>query len=179
MIIKTVTPPAIEPVDLAAARLFLKIDTEADDALISLLISSARAAAEEFTGRAIITRTLSAQMRHPPVAISLPCPPMLEIDSITAVDNQGTEREIDPVEYMIDFDLNSTRVIAPDGWGLRSDEKLVVVWQAGYGSTVDDYPPAIQTAMLMMTARWYENREVTAPTDDIKRMLLPWRVRLM
>jgi uncharacterized phiE125 gp8 family phage protein len=178
MIIKTTTPPAIEPVDLATARLFLKVDSTTDDALISLLIASARAATEEFTGRAIITRTLTAQMRHPPITFSLPCPPMLEIDSIIAIDNQGIEREIDPCEYMIDFDNNSTRVIAPDGWGLQPDEKLLITWQAGYGSSTDDYPPAIQTAMLMMIARWYENREVTAPTDDIKRLLLPWRVRL-
>ncbi len=178
MIIRTVTPPASEPINLNIARLYLKVDNDADDALINLLIASARSATEEFTGRAIITRTLSAQMRYPPVTFSLPNPPMVQIDNITAINNSGVEREIDACEYMIDFDNNSTRVIAPDGWGLQPDEKLLVTWQAGYGENIDDYPPAIQTAMLMMVAHWYENREVSTPTEEIKKMLLPWRVKI-
>ncbi|MGH6951903.1 MAG: head-tail connector protein, partial [Vitreimonas sp.] len=56
MSIVTITPPASEPVSLAEAKLFLRIDHAAEDGLIAMLISAAREAVEAGIGRALITR---------------------------------------------------------------------------------------------------------------------------
>jgi len=57
-----VTPPADEPVSLADVRAHLRIDDDdtSQDALLNLLISSARRYAELYTGRSFMTQTIRA-----------------------------------------------------------------------------------------------------------------------
>lgn len=55
--LQLVTPPAIEPVTLAEAKLFLRLDTTADDALVTSLIAAARRQVEQILARALITQT--------------------------------------------------------------------------------------------------------------------------
>jgi hypothetical protein len=50
------TPPATEPVTLAQAKAWLKVETDDEDALIAALIPAARARAEWHTGRAFVTQ---------------------------------------------------------------------------------------------------------------------------
>jgi uncharacterized phiE125 gp8 family phage protein len=52
-----VQKPTSEPIDLATAKNFLRVTTNADDALIGILITAAREAVEVFTGRSIATKT--------------------------------------------------------------------------------------------------------------------------
>lgn len=53
---RLVTAPAVEPVSLEQAKVHLRVDVPDDDALIGLLISAARAHAENVCRRAFITQ---------------------------------------------------------------------------------------------------------------------------
>ena len=52
MTIRQLTPPESEPVTLEQAKGFVRVDTDADDALLSLLITAARQEAEAITAPA-------------------------------------------------------------------------------------------------------------------------------
>lgn len=52
-----VSPPTVEPVTVAEAKLFARIDTTADDAIVNELIGAARKRCEEWRGRAFLTQT--------------------------------------------------------------------------------------------------------------------------
>ena len=51
------TEPASEPITLAEAKSYLRVDSSGDDALITSLISTARKLCEEHTQRAFMTQT--------------------------------------------------------------------------------------------------------------------------
>jgi uncharacterized phiE125 gp8 family phage protein len=53
---RLVTAPAVEPVSLEQAKVHLRVDTADDDALIGMLISAARAHAENVCRRAFVTQ---------------------------------------------------------------------------------------------------------------------------
>lgn len=57
-VFKVLTPPATEPISIADAKAYLRVDFPDDDALIAGLISRARSYGEMVTGRAYATQTI-------------------------------------------------------------------------------------------------------------------------
>lgn len=62
-----VTPPAVEPVSLATAKNFLRVDFTEDDALITALITAAREWAEGYTHRAFFSQTWTRSLDNFPL----------------------------------------------------------------------------------------------------------------
>lgn len=58
-------PPAAEPVTLAEARAYTRVDFTNDDTLISALISQCREAAEQATGKGFALQTIQIQYTMP------------------------------------------------------------------------------------------------------------------
>lgn len=73
---------AIEPITLAEAKTYLKVDYADEDSLISMLISGVREQVEAFTGLGIVARTIEYFNDEIPDEIVLPYP---EHSSITEV----------------------------------------------------------------------------------------------
>ena len=65
MTIRQLTPPESEPVTLEQAKGFVRVDTDADDALLSLLITAARQEARQSPAR---TRGIDVG-RFPPFVV--------------------------------------------------------------------------------------------------------------
>ena len=60
--LKLATHPEVEPVTLAEAKAHLRLDTDADDAYVSALISAARERVELFLRRALITQSFVGRL---------------------------------------------------------------------------------------------------------------------
>ena len=83
------TPPAAEPVSLAEAKTWLRVDTDADDVLIGALVSAARARAEWHTGRAFVTQAWTLWLDAMPLCVEIPLPPLQAVASLTQYDRDG------------------------------------------------------------------------------------------
>jgi hypothetical protein len=71
------TPPAQEPVTLAQAKAWLRVESGTDeDDLIAALIAAARARAEWHTGRAFVTQGWTLWLDRAAPVIGIPLPPL-------------------------------------------------------------------------------------------------------
>lgn len=190
-----VTPPAADPVSLAEAKSFLKVDGAEDDALITILIASARRSAEEYTKRAFITQTwrltmdgfsdLTADARDmaPPGfvrgsdAIDLPRQPIQSVSSIRTTDTANAQSTVASSVYQLD--TASGRVFLNDGsnWptNLRDLAAVEIEFKAGYGDDGAKVPEPIRQAILLQVLALYENRQCADIPDGAKALLDSFR----
>ena len=181
--LRVATAPASEPVSVALARQHCRIDTDADDALLAMYISTARTMAEEYLSRALITQSLlwsmsetapsgalapgwAPQLQVLPLAftwlsmqrspIELPRSPVRSIDAVQQIAADGTMAPIAATDY--DGLLGSE----PGRFRLRRAVPpgggLSVTFTAGYGDTPETVPVPIRHAILFLTAWLFENR---------------------
>ena len=165
-----VTPPAQEPVSLAEANSWLKADGE--DALVQSLISTARQAAEDYTGRAFVTQTwrqtvapAGNRRRLPdwlpagtydlpynyfdgtlPVTTELLRQPVQSVSAVTTYGADNTAVALPPESYR----LSGNRFLLTGAWpsGLRAYDGAEVTYVAGYGDP-SQVPAPIKTAILL------------------------------
>jgi uncharacterized phiE125 gp8 family phage protein len=159
------TPPASEPVSLAEAKLHLRVDDSAEDALITRLISAARIQCEQMAGRAFITRTLTAMLDEWPAdgLIELPYPPVISVASIIYTDQAGAPTTWPASNYQVDATSTPGRIglAYNKRWPtatLRPLAPIAVQYTAGYGVAAA-VPEPYKQGMLLLIGHWYENRE--------------------
>jgi len=169
------TPPAIEPVSLADARLFLRVDHDDDDDVIAALIAAARVHVEAQTRRALIEQTWRLVRDVWPAAGRLPIlpVPLREITAIRVFDADGAPHLLDVDDF--DLDAASAPAVlsfvrgAPMAPG-RLAAGIEVDITAGYGEAADDVPEPLRQAIRMLVAHWYENRGVIAASGEVASM---------
>jgi uncharacterized phiE125 gp8 family phage protein len=184
MSLQLITPPAIEPVTLDDTKLHLKVDTSDDDALITRLITAARARAEWHTGRALNTQSWILWLDCWPQCgiIEIPLPPLQSVTSVTLYAPDDSATVVDPATYQVDaasaparLTLKST-VLPPAN--LRAINSVAIAFSAGYGDAADDAPAGFRAAILELIAFLYEHRG-EAPAElpaDVLALLAPFRL---
>lgn len=150
--------PGEEPVTLAEAKAWCRIDTTDEDALVTALIAAARLQVESLTGRALVTQSWRLTTCPRGLVVALP---------------------VIPVSALTD---------APDGAVLQGDAVLLATresgeitidYTAGYGAAAD-VPQDLKQAVLTLVAFWFENRDSLAATpQNFERLIASYaRVRL-
>jgi uncharacterized phiE125 gp8 family phage protein len=178
-----ITPPAAEPVTLADTKQHARIDTTADDTLVTNLITGARQWAESYTNRAFINQTWQMAldfwpaameewwdgMRDGPITgldrvgyISLPRPPLISVTSVEYFDNTDTGTVWDSSNYFVDTVRQPGRLALRLGaiWPVptRITNGIVITYVAGYDSDGTSVPEPIKTAIRQLVTHWYEHR---------------------
>lgn len=161
---KTITPPALEPVSLELAKTHLRVTDANEDSLISLYIKSARESVEHRTGRSMIEQTLEFAIDDfPSDAIELPMSNVTEIVSIKYLNTSGVETTLSPASYFLD-NFSLTNWIIP-AYGtvypetLGSANGIKIQFKAGYGAAADTVPANVVIWMLLAIGSMYANRE--------------------
>jgi uncharacterized phiE125 gp8 family phage protein len=158
-----ITPPALEPVTLAEAKAHLRIDDDAQDALIGTLIAAARRHVEAAAGLALIAQGWSHLLdRWQSRTVELPLAPVMSINEVKVYGEDDEAALIDPSHYYADtaarparLVLRCDRIWPPPG---RAANGIEITVTAGYGEAASDVPKGLCTAILRLVAHWFENR---------------------
>lgn len=171
MTTKLITPPQYEPVTLAQAKLQCRVEPAVtdDDALIALLISTARQRAEHELMRSLMRQTWEVALDDWGDGIELAYPPVLAIDSVKYIDTAGTEQTLAANQYSLDRDREPGWLVPAYGvtWPavLDTPNAVRVRYRAGYSDDASEttqqaaVPAAIKHWILIQVASLYAHRE--------------------
>ena len=167
---KVTTAPVNEPWTLSDVKNYLKVDTSADDTLITTLISAARQAAESYLNMALITQTVTEKLdRLNSPTLYLSVSPVISVSNFQYADSQNTTQTFASINYVVDTFTKPARLSLAYGktwptlYGNIND--VTITYTAGFGTEASGVPTQIRQAMLMMIADSYDNRE-----DYVKKM---------
>lgn len=153
--------PAEEPVSLVEAKAFLKVDDDAEDALIATLIGAARLHVEGVTGKALIAQSWRIVLDDWPSngVVKLPVAPLIAVTAIAATDDNGGSHEIGLGQFGSEPDrLLVPRVVAGMP-RLQERQGIEIDYVAGYGSGPEAVPADLRQALLGLVAHWHEHRD--------------------
>ncbi len=178
MSIVVVTAPASEPVSLAEAKLFLRVDQNSEDTLISDLIAAAREAVEAACGRALIVRSVRESLDDwrcdSAGAGLLSLGPVASVSAVHVLDDAGAITIVPASDYRLDSAGARARLVFPAG--LPARRRLVggieITYDAGFSSLASGVPAALRSAVLQVTASLYEARQGEARMPEGARALV-------
>lgn len=173
MTITVVTAPAYEPINVAEAKRWLRIDTAVTDhdLVLTMLIKAMREDAENLTQRAFITRTLRLTLESWPVAdrygakFVLPYPPLQSVSSFQYRDTNGALQTLAADQYDV-YDEYEPAIIVPAyqvSWpSIRvQPDALQITYTAGYAPGSPSDEASNQEVMPALLRLWMEAKLAT------------------
>src|SRR3954453_8682079 len=153
MRLEPVTAVAVEPVSLAQAKLWLRVDHDAEDDLISALVSAARDYVEAQTGLALAPQTWRLAVPPSALPVEMPRPPFGALLSAEALLDDGTTRAV-PLGVLLTVGVEPTSVPLPQGGPLPPNTvELGLDYPCALPAGV---PPRALQIMKLLIAHWYE-----------------------
>ncbi len=143
------TPPAVEPVLLADAKAYLRVEHDDDDDVISGLIAGARLQIEAQTRRALITQTWQLRRDSWPGdgRLMVVPAPLREIVAARTYDAAGAAHAIDLQAFTIDA-AAALAVIGFVPWSLsapgRAPAGIEIDVETGYGDAPAEVPQPLR-----------------------------------
>lgn len=187
--LEIVTPPAVEPVSLAEAKLHLRVSIDDDDTLITSLIAAARLRAEALLRQTLIATTFDWFLDGFPASANgyfnrlvrlqgpgpqwlpngaailiVPNRPLVSVASVKYYDPAGVLQAVDPATYFVSTGLGSRiQPLVGHVWPVVRPQidGVVIRYTAGYADA-SAVPENVKAAMKLMIGTWYEHREEVA-----------------
>jgi uncharacterized phiE125 gp8 family phage protein len=189
-----VSAPAVEPITTTEAKLYLRVSTTSEDALIGGFITSARVWIESYTRRALITQTWDQrfaafpQYRDPLV---LSKAPVQSVSGVTYIDADGTTQTLNTSYYAVRTAsgptagrgyLETTALMSEPSTDTTVTHPVIVRTVCGYGNAAS-VPPGIVSALYLLLGDLYEQRQETIvgtisgkTQTTVERLLGPYRL---
>lgn len=173
--------PAVEPVSLAEAKLFLRLDETDEDELVAALIVAARTFVERATGLALLEQSCRWRVDAPGPAgvrdIALPLSPALAVMAVRSLPVGSPPVPLDPALYRLDATRDPPRLVLEE----PAAGPVEVDASYGFGPDAAAVPAPIRLAIRMLVARSFENRGDRPTPDeggipeDVRALLAPYR----
>ncbi|AJY47232.1 head-tail connector protein [Martelella endophytica] len=159
------TPPAEEPVSLAEAKAFLRLDGSDEDGLVTALVKTAREHLETVTGLSLVTQGWRLYRDDWPASgmISLARGPVQSIEAVTVYDGEGVAETISLDGFGLDGRARPARLYLPALAGKRvGPSGIEVDFTAGFGAATA-VPEAAKQALLRHVAHMFVFRGAVGP----------------
>jgi uncharacterized phiE125 gp8 family phage protein len=185
-----ITGPACEPLSLAEAKTWLRLDTTSEDDLVGALVTSARLVVEASTRRLLITQTWRFVLDEWPRSrvFDIPYAPFRSLVGIRVYDAGGEAQGLSTALYALAASPERARLTfsGPLPAPGQSANGIEIDAVFGYGDDAASVPEPLRQAIRLLTARWFENRgDVERDTagadlpDPVGALVAPYRrVRL-
>lgn len=169
MLLVEETAPAQGALPVAALKTHLRmgtgfegVDDPTEDAALAGFLRAAIATVEARTGKVLLTRIFRLRLEdwRDPAGQSLPLAPVLAVESVEMTDRSGAATPVAPEAWRLVPD-NQRPVLAPVDVTLPSvplDGSVTVRFTAGFGTDWAAVPADLAQAVLMLAARYYEDR---------------------
>lgn len=155
MKLKVITPPSEEPLSLAEAKQYLKVDGNDEDSTLPGLIKQAREYCEDYQNKKYVTQTLEAYLdSFPDGDIEFrDCSPVQLITNITHTDVNNVDSVVNTTDYILDNVAFVNKVCLNYGkaWPsatLKPVNGVKIRFVAGYGNAAA-VPETIKQAMIL------------------------------
>ncbi|MDO5647982.1 hypothetical protein [Paracoccus sp. (in: a-proteobacteria)] len=184
------TTPAAEALPVARLRAHLRLgagfDTPEDQAETDALAAFLRAAMsmiEARTGKVLLTRRFRMQIDdwRDRLGQPLPLAPVHSVDAIEIDDGDGRITALPPASWRMLPD-SQRPMILPAGVifpHVPRRGSVTVTFTAGFGATWDAVPADLAQAVIMLAARYYEDRafdgQVGALPFGVSALIEKWR----
>lgn len=190
--LRLTTVPATPMFTTDEAKIFLRVDSSAENDLIDEFIEEATRQVENHIRRGLISQTWTLVMDRfddsfdehdifpdgvhniPRVAISgndhifLPRFPLISITSLKTTDVDESQTTFDASNY--DFDPTTGRLFLINNsvWptNLRDHAAVEIIYKVGYGAAADDVPAPIRSAIRAQVVRLYDERDNCAGLSE-------------
>lgn len=167
-----IVPPALEPVTLAEAKSWLRVDHADEDDLIASQIVAARITVEQMTRMSLITQTWRITLDRWPASgtIAINAAPFQGLASFVAYDANRVATPVPASSYTLDSAPFAARIqltapLPPPGLALGGIELQVV---SGFGATAASVPAALRQAIKVLVATSYEKRAACAEDSQAR-----------
>jgi uncharacterized phiE125 gp8 family phage protein len=166
--------PVTEPITLAEAKEYARIDGSTEDTLVTSLIKAARLHCESYMGKAIIRKTVTIDSFSFPYQWQIPYGPLVsasDISKVVTIDQNNVETSLN---YQVNVGLFPKIAITSGDQSF----KFKMIYVAGFTTVPED----IKLAIKMMVNTLYERREdvivgtiVAEFPLGVKALLMPYK----
>jgi uncharacterized phiE125 gp8 family phage protein len=177
--------PAIEPLSLAEAKAFLRVEAAEEDQLITSLIAAARMQVETRTGLALITQSWRMVLDCWPGngRIAARPAPLKSLAAVRVFEFDGEMQVLDTQAFVPD---PSTSTLSFIPWTLPMPTRIAAGIEldviVGFGDAAADVPEPLRQAIRLLVAHAYENRgaigglQAAPPPPTAARLIAPYRM---
>lgn len=172
----TLEAPVLTADAVDAAKAYLRIDNDEEDAVIAALLAAAIRHAESFINQLLIRRSGVERLTASSAWQKLGVTPVHAITSVTGIPAEGASFALPPTAYMLDIDGRGDgwlRVIQPGSAG-----RVDVAVDAGIASEWGDVPEPLRLAVLRLAGHLHTYRDAAddaGPPAAVAALLRPFR----
>ena len=170
---KLVTGPSSEPITLAEAKLYLRVDDSTEDALITAIITAARRKFENDTYHYLMPQTWELYLNQNEInaeQISINKSDITAISSVKYYDQSNTQQTLSTNDYQTaiqgrPYSIQLTTV--PQVYNRL--EAMVIRFTLGYANAAA-VPEDIKTAIKTLIGTLYENRQTIVTGTQVNEV---------